>query len=125
MTYRKGYFLWFDLIMNTSRELSRFQGLRTSLGWGQSGEGWGGRASRGPVRPLGPEHPGHPQQGLGSPLQKHPELHFEVTFTSRFGWRLITPPHPPPEGVSVGEGRQEGLTKLAAVTPFLDASKEE
>lgn len=47
---------------------------------------------------------------------------FEVSCASRFGWRLMTLPHPPPKGEGVGDGREERLTKSAALTPFLDVS---
>ena len=57
-------------------------------------------------------------------LLEAPVLCFEAIFTSRFGWGPTAPPHPPPEGEGVGKEGKKALSKMAALTPYLDVSKE-
>lgn len=61
--------------------------------------------------------------GLLESSKVPPELSSEASFTSRFGWRLMAMPYPPPEGEGVENGREEKLIKLDGLTPFLDVSK--
>ena len=55
-----------------------------------------------------------------------PVLCFEASFTSRFGWRLSSLPRlPPDKGLLKGSVLgQMSLTKVAALTPSLDVSKQ-